>query len=217
MSDTVLTEVDPLKDPELHKVSKPSTKELKVGDVEDDEYLRQFLLFYYEFHKSEGFTVDWEKYDYAFAPRSLDNSPPIGETRTNAEIIRDTTLFVIEKYNKAHRTKKLVFDKHISANYKFASGIICWLTFWATDMASHTPVSQIYQVKVWRRGIRYDIPMFRLKPKEEEMDSIDVEPPTPMPYDDYEKPPVVFLRAGPEAGVPFIFDRSGAFYSYNSD
>ncbi|CAL9243886.1 unnamed protein product [Arabidopsis halleri] len=214
MVDSGLMEVNrrPLKIPKLNKGcegSKSSSKQLKLGEVEDDEYLRQFLLFHYEFHKSEGFTVDWEQYDYAFHIRSLDTSPPISQIRTNAEVINDVTLFAIEKHNEAHGTK-IVFVEHVSANFNFASGLLCWLTFWATDMASSAPESKIYQVKVWRRGKQFDIPIFRLKPKDEEMDSVEVEPPTPMHYDDYDKPPVVFVRAGPEDGVPFVFDRTGA-------
>jgi len=204
----------PEKIPKLDKAcegSKSSWKHLKLGNVEDDEYLRQYCLFHYEFHKSEGFTVDWEKYDYMFHIRPLENSPPISDIRTNADVIRDVTLFAIEKHNEAHGSK-LVFVEHVSANFKFANGLLCWLTFWATDMASSAPTSQIYQVELWRRGKQFEIPIFRVKPKDEEMDDVEVKPPSPMPYDDYDKPPVVFVRAAPEDGVPFVFDRTGALY-----
>ncbi|XP_010451587.1 PREDICTED: uncharacterized protein LOC104733728 [Camelina sativa] len=219
MVDTVSMEVNdrPCKILKLDNGSKASSKQLKVGNVEDDEYLRQYGMFHYEYNKSEGFTIDWEKYDYVFPTRSLDTSPPISQRRSNAEIIREYTIFAIEKYNQAHLTKKLVFDKHVSANFRFSGGLLCFLTFWATDRASSNPESQIYQARVWRLQKRYDIPIFRLKPKQEEMDSIDVQPPVPMYSDDEDKPPVVFLRAPPEAGVPFVFDRTGAFYFCSLD
>lgn len=46
-----------------------------------------------------------------------------------------------------------------------------------------------------------------------EIDSVEVQPPSPMRYD-FDKPPIVFSRAGPEddalPGVPFVFNRTGA-------
>ena len=96
----------------------------------------------------------------------MENSPPISDIRTNADVIRDVTLFAIEKHNEAHGSK-LVFVEHVSANFKFANGLLCWLTFWATDMASSAPTSQIYQVELWRRGKQFEIPIFRVKPKDE--------------------------------------------------
>lgn len=46
-----------------------------------------------------------------------------------------------------------------------------------------------------------------------EIDSVEVQPPSPMRYE-FDKPPIVFSRAGPEddalPGVPFVFNRTGA-------
>lgn len=108
---------------------------------------------------------------------------------------------------------KLVFVEHVEANYRFANGLLYWLTFWARDVSSSlSPESKIYQAKVWRRGKEFKIPIFRLKPTDEgdfdlfsfsflgcnpywslmlilyvycdaEIDSVEVQPPSPMRYD----------------------------------
>uniref|UniRef100_A0A1J3HJT5 Uncharacterized protein n=2 Tax=Noccaea caerulescens TaxID=107243 RepID=A0A1J3HJT5_NOCCA len=86
MTDSVLTELNnrPRKIPKFQKAcegSKSSKKKrvLTWGKLEDDEYVRQYSQFYYQFHKTEGFTIDWEQFDYAFNTRPLDNSLAIKE------------------------------------------------------------------------------------------------------------------------------------------
>ncbi|KFK27246.1 hypothetical protein AALP_AA8G357200 [Arabis alpina] len=213
MADSVLTEVSsprPLKIPKLEKaceVSSSKEDDLRYGTWEDDEYLRQYLQFYYQYHKTEGFTIDWDQFDFFMNTRSLDRARPLSKTKSNAERIHEQTLFAIEKHNEA-TVAKLVFVEHIEANYKYVAGLLYWLTFWARDVSSSTPESKIYQAKVWRRGTEFQIPIFRLKPTEQEIDSIEVQPPSPMR--DFENPPIMFSRAGPEDGVPFVFDRTGA-------
>ncbi|CAH2069690.1 unnamed protein product [Thlaspi arvense] len=234
MTDSVLTELNcrPCKIPKFHNAcegSKSSNikRKLKERDVYNDEYVRQYILFHYQYKKSEGFTIDWEQFDYVFPIRSFDNSPNrISDTRSHAEMIREVTLFAIEKHNEAKGTK-LVFVEHIRANYLFLNGLVSWLTFWAMDMNSSSPESKIYQAKVWRLGkLRFDIPIFRLKPTEEEIASVEVEPPAPLECDsdDYPgtasfssffdpiKPAVVFARPGPndDTGLPFVFHRTEA-------
>ncbi|XP_023645176.1 uncharacterized protein LOC17875876 [Capsella rubella] len=206
----------PLKIPKLDKDcegSKPSSKHRvhKWGGEDDDEYLRQYLLYHYQFEKTEGFLIKWEQFDYLFRSRSLDVSKSISESkRSNAELIRELTLTAIEKQNEAQGTK-LVFVEHVQANYQFTSGLQCWLTFWAVDMGSSTPESKIYQAKVWRRGKQFHTFFFRLKPTDEEIDAVEVQPPPPLCYE-FDKPPIVFSVAGPEddplPGVPFIFNRT---------
>ncbi|KAG7538251.1 hypothetical protein ISN44_As13g020450 [Arabidopsis suecica] len=221
MADSVLMEVNcrrPEKIPKLDKAcegSKSSSKQrvVKWGKGEDDEYLRQYLLFHYQFEKTQGFSIKWEQFDYFFRSRSMDNSPKqISQTRSNAELIREMTLTAIEKHNEAHGTK-LVYVEHVEGNYQFTSGLTCWLTFWATDMASFPPQSKIYQANVWRRGQHFHTFIFRVKPTDEEIESVEVQPPSPMRYE-FDKPPIVFSRPGPEdealPGVPFVFNRTGA-------
>ncbi|KAF2581890.1 hypothetical protein F2Q68_00000930, partial [Brassica cretica] len=150
--------------------------------------------------------------DYAFHTRSLDN-PPRGfcTTRSPAELVREVTLLTIEKQNEAKGTK-LVLVEHIQANFQFANGLLCWLSFWAMDMnSSSTPEYKIYQAKLWKRGKELELHLFRLKPTEEEIVSIEVQPPSPMQCEDSEEIAVVFARAGPEddPGVPFVFHRTG--------
>ncbi|KAL0710126.1 hypothetical protein Bca4012_017104 [Brassica carinata] len=197
--------------------------DLKSRKLEDDEYVRQYLQFYYQFQKSEGFAVDWDRFDYAFHIRSLDN-PPRGfcTTRSPAEMVREVTLLAIAKQNEANGTK-LVLVEHIQANFQFVSGLMCWLSFWAMDVSSSTPESKIYQAKLWRRGKEHELHLFRLKPTDEEIASVEVEPPPPMQCEDSEEIAVVFARAGPEddPGVPFVFRRTGAdpgvpFVSYRT-
>ncbi|KAH0888863.1 hypothetical protein HID58_051292 [Brassica napus] len=220
MEDSVLAEVNvrPLKIPKYHGAFEGSSKsvnkkrDLKYRKLGDDEYLRQYLQFYYQFQKSEGFAVEWDQFDYAFHTRSLDN-PPRGfcTTRSPAELVREVTLLTIEKQNEAKGTK-LVLVEHIQANFQFANGLLCWLSFWAMDMnSSSTPESKIYQAKLWKRGKELELHLFKLKPTEEEIVSIEVQPPSPMQCEDSEEIAVVFARAGPEddPGVPFVFHRTG--------
>ncbi|KAF8100458.1 hypothetical protein N665_0224s0041 [Sinapis alba] len=231
MEDSVLAEVNvrPLKIPRYHGAYEGASKsinrkrDLKCRKLEDDEFVRQYMQFYYQFQKSEGFAVDWDQFDYAFHIRSLDN-PPRGfcTRRSPAEMVREVTLLAIEKQNEAKGTK-LVLVEHIQANFQFVSGLMCWLSFWAVDMNSSAPESKIYQAKVWRRGKEFEIHLFRLKPTDEEIASVEVEPPSPMQCEDSEEEAVVFARAGPEddPGVPFVFRRTGAdpgvpFVSYRN-
>ncbi|KAG2333246.1 hypothetical protein Bca52824_004426 [Brassica carinata] len=102
MEDSVLAEVNvrPLKIPKYHGAFEGSSKsinkkgDLKCRKLEDDEYVRQYLQFYYQFQKSE---------------------PP-------AQIVREMTLFAIERQNEAKGTK-LVLVEHIQANYQFVNEI----------------------------------------------------------------------------------------------
>ncbi|KAJ4907765.1 hypothetical protein Rs2_11423 [Raphanus sativus] len=197
-------------------------RDLKSRNLEDDEYVRQYIQFHYQFQKSEGFAVDWDGFDYAFQIRSLDN-PPRGfcTTGSPAEIVREVTLLAIKKQNEAKGTK-LVLDEHIQANFQFCNGLMCWLSFWAVDMnSSSTPESKIYQAKLWKRGKEHELLLFRLKPTDQEIASVQVEPPSPLQCEDSEEEAIVFARAGPEddPGVPFVFRRTGAdpgvpFFSY---
>ncbi|AED96823.1 unnamed protein product [Arabidopsis thaliana] len=221
MADSLLMEVNyrrPEKIPKLDEDcegSESSSKQrvVKWGTAEDDEYLRQYLLFHYQFQKTQGFSIKWEQFDYNFRSRSMDKSPnEISERKSNAVLIREMTLTAIDKHNEAHGTK-LVFVEHVEANYQLTRGLTCWLTFWATDMASSPPQSKIYQAHVWRRGQNFHTFIFRLKPTDEEIEAVEVQPPSPMLYE-LDKPPIVFSRPGPEdealPGVPFVFNRTGA-------
>ncbi|XP_009132287.2 uncharacterized protein LOC103856917 isoform X2 [Brassica rapa] len=220
MEDSVLAEVNvrPLKIARYHGAFEGASKsinkkrDLKSRKLEDDEYLRQYIQFHYQFQKSEGFAVDWDQFDYSFYIKSLDN-PPRGfsSTKTGAQIVREVTLLAIGIQNEAKGTK-LVLVEHIQANFQFACGLLCWLSFWAMDMnSSSTPESKIYQAKLWRRGKEHELHLFRLKPTDEEIASVEVEPPSPMLCQDSDKEAVVFARAGPEddPGLPFVFHRTG--------
>ncbi|KAH0888859.1 hypothetical protein HID58_051288 [Brassica napus] len=222
MADSVLAEVNvrPLKIARYHGGFEGASKsinkkrDLKSRKLEEDEYVRQYLQFYYQFQKSEGFAVDWDRFDYSFFTKSLDN-PPRGfcNRRSAAEIVREVTLLAIERQNEAKGTK-LVLAEHIQANYQFVSGILCWLSFWAVDMnSSSTPESKIYQAKIWQRGKEHKLLLFRLKPTDEgEIASVEVVPPPPMLCEDSDEEAVVFSRAGPEDDprLPFVFHRTGA-------
>ncbi|KAF3544159.1 hypothetical protein DY000_02001222 [Brassica cretica] len=221
MAESVVAEVNvrPLKIARYHGGFEGASKsinkkrDLKSRKLEDDEYVRQYLQFYYQFQKSEGFAVDWDRFDYAFYTKSLDN-PPRGfcNRRSAAEIVREVTLLAIERQNEAKGTK-LVLAEHIQANYQFVSGLMCWLSFWAVDMnSSSTPESKIYQAKIWQRGKEHKLLLFRLKPTDEEIASVEVVPPSPMLCEDSDEEAVVFARAGPEDDprLPFVFHRTGA-------
>ncbi|KAF3512794.1 hypothetical protein F2Q69_00001112 [Brassica cretica] len=102
----------------------------------------------------------------------------------NKKARSQVTLLTIEKQNEAKGTK-LVLVEHIQANFQFANGLLCWLSFWAMDMnSSSTPEYKIYQAKLWKRGKELELHLFRLKPTEEEIVSIEVQPPSPMQCED---------------------------------
>ncbi|ESQ42720.1 hypothetical protein EUTSA_v10014562mg [Eutrema salsugineum] len=225
MAGSVSTEEDssrPEKTPKLDGKaiveSKPSSTyaRLRVWEPEKDEYVRQYLLFHYQFHKTQGFGIEWDKFDYFFnLCDPYDGAPPISgtEERSNEEVIKEVTLTAIDKYNQENGTN-LVFVEHVSANFSFSGYLAHWITFWARDMSSPSHESKLYQVKTLERGGSFQIPIFRVKPTDEEMMAapIHVDPPFPM-YHDIDKPPIVFRLAGPGEvpvpGTPFVFDRDG--------
>ncbi|CAN8253051.1 unnamed protein product [Cochlearia groenlandica] len=70
---------------------------LRKCDPEKDEYMRQFLLFHYQFHRTKGFGIEWDKFDYFFnLCNPHDGAPPI-PTMSNQEDIMEPTLLAISK------------------------------------------------------------------------------------------------------------------------
>ncbi|KAL1217424.1 hypothetical protein V5N11_004602 [Cardamine amara subsp. amara] len=195
--------------------SKPSTiyERLRGWEPETDEYARQYLLFYYQFKKTKGFGIEWEKFDYFFnLCDPCDGAPPISNTLSNEQIIKNTTLRAIDIYNKKTGTN-IVFVEHVSANFQFTGYLIHFITFWGRDMSSPCPESKLYQTKTLKRGPVFKVPIFRVKPTDEEMEApFRVKLPQPLHYD-LDKPPIVFRFAepgeGPVPGTPFVFSRDG--------
>ncbi|KFK27254.1 hypothetical protein AALP_AA8G357900 [Arabis alpina] len=169
----------------------------------DDEYIRQYIMYYYQFHKSEGFVIDWKKLTYMF------NSMPIMDPyragrRTNDEIIRDVACRAINQHN-ADKGTNLEFVDYVSANYRWCGGVLVWVTFWARDLASCCPEPKLYQAKVLRCGPSLcEIYTFRLKPTDEEIAAVLVDPPPPLNEDDPESPTILFTVTGPGSGYMSI-------------
>nr|AAU44607.1 hypothetical protein AT5G56990 [Arabidopsis thaliana] len=73
---------------------------------------------------------------------------------------------------------------HVSASYRWCAGILYWVTFLARDLASSDPEPRLYQAKVRLCGPTFcQIYIFRLRPTDEEIAAVQVDPPPPL-YDD---------------------------------
>ncbi|XP_020878528.1 uncharacterized protein LOC9300567 isoform X2 [Arabidopsis lyrata subsp. lyrata] len=184
MAASGLTEYfSPPKKPKLDKASGESSsgstyRKLRKYDPYDDEYIRQYILYYYQFHKSEY--------------------------RTNAEVIRDVVCGAISQHN-ADTGTRLVFVDHVSASYRWCAGMLYWITFWARDLASSSPEPKLYQTNVLWCGPKVcEIQIFRPKPTDEEIAAVQVDPPPPL-YDDVpELPTILFTVTGPGSGYMSI-------------
>ncbi|XP_019087660.1 PREDICTED: uncharacterized protein LOC104728951 [Camelina sativa] len=165
------------KKPRLDKSSGESSsastrRELRKYDPYDDEYIRQYLLYYYQFHKSEGFVIDWDNLDY-----------------------RLLTYFL------CIQGSRIEFVDHVSASYRCCAGILYWVTFWAKDLASSNPEPRLYQTNVRLCGPTFcEMLIFRLKPTDEEIAAIQVDPPPPLFDGNPELPTILFTVTGPGSG-----------------
>ncbi|CAH8279947.1 unnamed protein product [Arabidopsis lyrata] len=210
MAASVLTEYfSPPKKPKLDKASGESSsgstyRKLRKYDPYDDEYIRQYILYYYQFHKSEGFVIDWDNFDYWFSNIPVIEPYPLSQYRTNAEVIRDVVCGAISQHN-ADTGTRLVFVDHVSASYRWCAGMLYWITFWARDLASSSPEPKLYQTNVLWCGPKVcEIQIFRPKPTDEEIAAVQVDPPPPL-YDDVpELPTILFTVTGPGSGYMSI-------------
>ncbi|WZZ39072.1 hypothetical protein YC2023_035331 [Brassica napus] len=95
---------------------------LRSFNPDDDECIRQYILYYYQFQRSEGFNIDWDKLDYRFATMPIIDAYPAGYTMTNDEIIREVTCLAIAQRNAAKGTRPVFLD-HVSASYRCCAEI----------------------------------------------------------------------------------------------
>ncbi|CAN6806703.1 unnamed protein product [Brassica oleracea] len=162
---------------------------LRSFNPDDDECIRQYILYYYQFQRSEGFNIDWDKLDYRFATMPIIDAYPAGYTMTNDEIIREVTCLAIAQRNAAK--------------------------VWLIDR----PEPKLYQTKCRQCGPTFcEIYIFRLKPTDEEIAAVQVDPPPPLNDNDPEVPTVSFTVTGPGSGfIPnVVFTRTPAQVSVSS-
>ncbi|KAG7606360.1 hypothetical protein AtNW77_Chr5g0142731 [Arabidopsis thaliana] len=94
---------------------------------------------------------------------------------------------------------------HVSASYRWCAGILYWVTFLARDLASSDPEPRLYQAKVRLCGPTFcQIYIFRLRPTDEEIAAVQVDPPPPLYDDDPELPTILFTVTGPGSGYMSI-------------
>ncbi|KAJ4868058.1 hypothetical protein Rs2_50394 [Raphanus sativus] len=191
---------------------------LRPFNPDDDECIRQYILYYYQFQKSEGFDIDWDKLDYRFATMPIIDAYPAGYTMTNDEIISEVTCLAIAQRN-AEKGTRLVFLDHVSASYRCCAGCLYYITFWAMDLASSRPEPKLYQTKCRQCGPTFcEIYIFRLKPTDEEIAAVQVDPPPPLNENDPEAATISFTITGPGSGfIPnVVFTRTPAQVSVPS-
>ncbi|CAA7057605.1 unnamed protein product [Microthlaspi erraticum] len=116
---------------------------LSYDDLECD---KQRDLFYKQLADSEGFDVEWDRFDYVFNVVNFDWKPCIDDNRSNEE---DTRLESV---------------KYVSANIVSVKGLLYFITFWATDVLSSDLKPKLYQAKVSRYCQEMTVLMVRLKP-----------------------------------------------------
>ncbi|VYS70604.1 unnamed protein product [Arabidopsis thaliana] len=198
------------KKPRLEKFSSESSygytfRELRRYDPYDDEYVRQYILYYYQYHKSEGFVIDWDKLDFRFETRPIMDPFRLDVCSTNDEMIHGVALRAITQHNGS----RIELVDHVSASYRWCAGILYWVTFLARDLASSDPEPRLYQAKVRLCGPTFcQIYIFRLRPTDEEIAAVQVDPPPPLYDDDPELPTILFTVTGPGSGymsIPEVF------------
>ncbi|XP_010483184.1 PREDICTED: uncharacterized protein LOC104761766 [Camelina sativa] len=207
MADSVLTVYSHIpKKPRLDGKSKSvhRRRELLLYDPYNDEYIRQYILYYYQFNKSEGFVIDWENLDYEFETRPIMDPFRIAAYSTNDEVIRGVACRAITQHN-ADTGSRIEFVDHVSASYRWCAGILYWVTFGAKDLASSNPEPRLYQTNVRLCGPTFcELYIFRLKPTDEEIAAVQVDPPPPLFGDDPELPTILFTVTGPGSGYMSI-------------
>ncbi|XP_056862534.1 uncharacterized protein LOC130510167 isoform X1 [Raphanus sativus] len=173
---------------------------LQSFNSRDDECIRQYISYYYQFQKSEGFEIGWDKLDYLFDTMPMIDPYRASEYKTNDEIIREGTCLAIARHNSDKGTR-LVFLDHVSASYRCCAGVLYYVTFWAMDLASSSPVPKLYQSNFRRCGPTFcEVYLFRLKPTDQEIAAVQVDPPPPLNEDIPERPTVLFTVTGPGSG-----------------
>ncbi|CAH9072176.1 unnamed protein product [Cuscuta epithymum] len=139
----------------------------------DKEFQRQYLLFEDQFVRSEGFEIDWDKFDYLFSCLDVAWSAPLDKDMTNEELVHSLTLHAIKMHNEENGAN-VEFVKHVKANFWCCAGHCFWITFFARDLSSNSD-PKLYQTKVWRFMGKIEVCIFRERPTDEEIASVHVE------------------------------------------
>ncbi|XP_019086829.1 PREDICTED: uncharacterized protein LOC104756155 [Camelina sativa] len=209
--DSVLT-----KKPRLDKSSGESSsastrRELRKYDPYDDDYIRQYLLYYYQFHKSEGFVIDWDKLDYRFETRPIMDPYRVAAYMSSLILLiynvclYSLFLLCLLTYFLCIQGSRIEFVDHVSASYRWCAGVLYWVTFWAKDLASSNPEPRLYQTNVRLCGPTFcEMLIFRLKPTDEEIAAVQVDPPPPLFDHNPELPTILFTVTGPGSGYMSI-------------
>uniref|UniRef100_A0A1J3J7Q8 Cystatin domain-containing protein n=1 Tax=Noccaea caerulescens TaxID=107243 RepID=A0A1J3J7Q8_NOCCA len=117
---------------------------LSCRDLECDT---QRDLFYKQLADSEGFDVEWDRFNYVFNVVNFDWNPFIDDKRSNAEMMDMLIQAAVEEHDEENGTK-LESVEYVSANIVSVKGFLFFITFRATDVLSSDQEPKLYQAKV---------------------------------------------------------------------
>ncbi|XP_010549175.1 PREDICTED: uncharacterized protein LOC104820431 [Tarenaya hassleriana] len=142
----------------------------------DPEYARQHEQFYYEFERSEGFEISWDKYDYPFVSFNWSWGVPLDYYMSNDDLVKMVTQYAIDEENQEEGTN-VVLHEIVNVNLIPCNGFVFCISFWGKDLSLSNPELKRYQTKVWRNVTDdIEVEIFRLRPTDEEMAAVYVEP-----------------------------------------
>ncbi|CAA7057604.1 unnamed protein product [Microthlaspi erraticum] len=129
----------------------------------DPECDTQRDLFYKQLADSEGFDVEWDRFDYLFNVVNFDWKPFIDDKRSNEEVMEMLIQAAVKEHDEENDTK-LESAKYVSANIVSIKGFLYFITFRATDALSSDQEPKLYQAKVSQYCEEITVLMVRLKP-----------------------------------------------------
>ncbi|XP_010551711.1 PREDICTED: uncharacterized protein LOC104822259 isoform X1 [Tarenaya hassleriana] len=153
----------------------------------EEEYEPQYQRFCYLNHRSQGFEINWDEFDFMFGTQSVAWCTSRLVTKmSNDELIEYLTRYAIDKHNNESEQKtNLVYVGPVMANFLCAAGYVFFITFRARDVLSPDPEPKLYQTKVRKFAALIDVTIFRPRPSDEdgdaEMTCAKVDPPAPAP------------------------------------
>ncbi|CAH2079006.1 unnamed protein product [Thlaspi arvense] len=118
-------------------------------------------MFLEQFEKSEGYDLDWDKFDYSYAPVKFEWGFEFDVELSNDELMKLLIKTAIDEENEECETQ-LEFVKYVSANVTGVQGFCFYITLWAKDVSSPDPELKLYRTKVRKCGDEIDVVEFKL-------------------------------------------------------